>query len=54
MEIRLPKPVIEWVDANRGNMSRQSFIVSKLAELCDADFDLYATDKIRVAVARKK
>lgn len=54
MEIRLPKPVLEWVDASRGNMSRQSFIVSKLSELCGADFDVHGADKKRMVEAYKK
>jgi hypothetical protein len=33
MEMRLPQEVLEWVDANRGHLSRQVFIISTLSSL---------------------
>lgn len=38
MSLILPRPLLEWIDANRGELSRQSFIVKcmfKLKEVQD-------------------
>lgn len=35
MDLKLPFRVLEWVDANRGRMSRQAFIVQCLVKLME-------------------
>jgi len=37
MNLKLPFKVLGWVDANRGPMSRQSFIVQCLVKLVEID-----------------
>lgn len=38
MSLILPRPLLEWIDENRGELSRQSFIIKsmfKLKEIAD-------------------
>lgn len=35
MKLLLPKFVLEWIDKNRGELSRQSFIVNHLKKLAE-------------------
>lgn len=38
MSLIIPRPLLEWIDSNRGDLSRQSFIIKcmfKLKEIND-------------------
>lgn len=33
MQMRLPQEVLEWVDSNRGSLSRQAFMITVMCEI---------------------
>lgn len=35
MELRLPRYVLQWVDSNKGRLSREQFIVNSLIKLLE-------------------
>lgn len=37
MELKLPKPLIHWIDEVRGKMSREAYIVHNMVNLMNQD-----------------
>ncbi len=37
MDLRIPRPILKWIDEQRGNLSREIFIIHKLSVIMNKE-----------------